>query len=510
MAILLLALGVCLCYLQVSSHQFVWDTEHIFANEQVRTFSWDNTIWIFTHAVIANWHPVSWISHTLDFTLFGWAPGGHHLISIFIHMLNGILVYLLVKMLFLRSARIDPVADETKVILISVLSALLFVLHPLRVESVAWVAERKDLLYSFFTLVSIKTYILYLDSKNKSSRRRYYGISLILFALALLSKSMAVTLPAVLLVLDCFALNRVKPKDSLLKPGEWLRITRQILPDKLAYFGFSFAVIIITIITQTDSIATTALTFTQQIQNTIHNIGFYLWRLFVPLNLSLFYPYPPLEELVSLSYWLPALIAILVFSGASIVMAIRGNSIPLCCWLIYLVTLSPVSGIISVGSAIYADRYAYLTLLPITVLLSIALVNIFQIFPRFRSITFSLIAFSLLALGMLTHAQVSYWKTPITLWTHVLKLYPDAALAHRNISSAYNLMGYHEEALGHLEHISEQGWDVDQNLAGTLARLNQKPRAMALYEKMILSGKYAEEDSEVFRREVERLRRTEN
>jgi hypothetical protein len=510
LVILLLALGVSSCYWQVSSHQLVWDTEHIFRNEQLRTFSWDNTIWIFTHAVIANWHPVSWISHTLDFTLFGWAPRGHHLISIFIHFLNGILVYLLVKMLLLRSTRIDPVTDETKVILISVLSALLFVLHPLRVESVAWVAERKDLLYSFFTLLSIKTYILYFDSENKSSRRRYYGISLILFVLALLSKSMAVTLPVVLLVLDCFALNRVRLKDSLLKPGEWLRITRQILPDKLAYFGFSFAVIIITIITQTDSIATTALTFTQQILNTIHNIGFYLWRLFVPLNLSPFYPYPPLDELVTLSYWLPALIAILIFSVMSFVMAIRGNPVPLCCWLIYLVTLSPVSGIIPVGSAIYADRYAYLTLLPIIVLLSIALVNIFQIFPRFRSITFAFILFSLIALGMLTHAQVSYWKTPITLWTHVLKLYPDAALAHRNISAAYNLMGYHEQALDHLEYISHQGWDVDQKLAGTLALVNQIPRALALYEKMILSGNYTEEESEAFKLEIERLQRTEN
>jgi tetratricopeptide (TPR) repeat protein len=160
-----------------------------------------------------------------------------------------------------------------------------------------------------------------------------------------------------------------------------------------------------------------------------------------------------------------------------------------------------------VGSAIYADRYSYLTLLPIIVLLSIALVNIFQIFPRFRSITFSLILFSLLALGMLTHAQVRHWKTPITFWTHVLKLYPDAALAHRNISAAYNLMGYHEQALGHLEYISEQGWDVDQNLAGTLALSNQVPRALALYEKMVLSGKYTKEESEAFKLEIERLQR---
>ena len=290
--------------------------------------------------------------------------------------------------------------------------------------------------------------------------------------------------------------------NASVRPEPPSRMIRSISPP--------FAVIIITIITQTDSIATTTLTFTQQVLNTIHNIGFYLWRMFVPLDLSPFYPYPPLEEIGSFSHWLPALIAILGFSAASFVMATRGNPVPLCCWLIYLVTLSPVSGIIPVGSAIVADRYSYLTLLPIIVLMSIALVNLFQIFPRFRSITFSLVLFSLIALGTLTHAQVSHWKNPITLWTHVLKLYPDAALAHKNISAAYNLIGYHENALGHLEYISEQGWDVDKQLAGTLALVNQIPRSLALYVKMVLSDKYTEVEIEAFKLEIERLQRADH
>lgn len=505
MVFLALGVSVTLCYLQVGSHQFVWDSEHIFQNEQLRTFTWDNVAWIFTHAIIANWHPISWLSHTLDFTLFGWSPGGHHLVSVFIHFLNGLTVYLLVKKLCLTQVRTVATVDETKVILISALSALLFVLHPLRVESVAWVAERKDVLYSFFTLLSVMSYLFYIDGKSKNIRRVYYGISLLLFILALLSKSMAVTLPAVLLILDCFALNRVTLKESLLNPREWLRIARQILPDKTAYFAISFVAIVITVVTQEDAISTASLTFAQQIQNTIHNVGFYLYRLLVPLNLSPFYPYPPLEEIGSPGYWLPALIALIVFSGTSITMAMRGNAIPLCCWLIYLVTLLPVSGIIPVGSAVAADRYAYMTLLPIIVLLAIGMVNIFQMFPRFRSITFSLILFSLLALGMLTHAQVSVWKTPLTLWTRVIQLYPDAALAHRNISAAYNLMGDRRKALSHLEYISNLGWNVDKELAGTLAQMDRNAEALAVYEKMILSGTYTEAENRLFKLEADRL-----
>lgn len=502
---MVLGLSVALCYAQVSSHQFVWDTEHIFKNEQLRTFSVENTLWIFTHAVISNWHPVSWISHTVDFTVFGWSPGGHHLVNVFIHFMNGVLVFMLVKMLFLQSISIDRPRDETRVILISALSALIFVLHPLRVESVAWVAARKDLLYSFFTLLALVAYILYRDIEMANKRRRYYFISLSMFFLALLSKSMAVTLPAVLIILDCFAMNRVKLKHSLKKPQEWLWVARQLLPDKVPFIGLSIIVIIITVITQADALPTATLTVGNQILNTLHNIGSYLVLLFLPVNLSPFYPFPPLQELSAISYWLPSLMAIAILSGLGIWAAIRGETLPLCCWLLYLVTLLPASGIIHVGSATSADRYTYLTLLPIIVLLSVGLVDLYQKFTRIRSITISFILFGLLTLGMLTHAQVSHWKTPITLWSRVLQLYPDAALAHRNISSSLRLMGDYEQALFHLEYISDRGWNVDKELAGTLAQLGQNSRALVLLQKMILSGSYSEEESQLLRIEMEGL-----
>ncbi len=500
MVILLLGLIIFLCYGQVISHQFVWDSEHIFNNEQLRAFTWANTAWIFTHPIIANWHPISWLSHTLDFVLFGWSPGGHHLANLFIHFLNSILVFHLVKLL---ASFLMP--DVRKAYLIAALSAVFFVIHPLRVESVAWVAARKDLLYSFFTLLSILTYIYYRKQPSIDVSRRWYIISLGFFILALLSKSMAVTLPALLILLDGFILRRAEIPERLTRVSDWTQAFRLLMPDKIVYFILTALIILTTILTQTQALSTESLSLTQALQTAIRSVALYIYHLFVPLNLSPFYPFPPLEELGEAMFWLPSLAAILAISLLGIILAFKGRTLLLCCWLLYLVSLSPASGIIHVGSATAADRYTYLTLLPLLVLISTFLVNAYLKYPKVRSVTLSLVLFALLSLGLLTHAQVGIWKTPISLWSHVLKLYPNAALAHRNISTSYILIGEYDEALNHLETISKKGWNVDKELAGTLALAGNIVRARDLFEKMIISGQYSEEDTQVFKSEIKRL-----
>ena len=489
----MLGLVVALCYAQTVYHQFVWDTVHIFQNEQVRNFSWNNTVWIFTHPILANWIPFSWLSHTLDFVLFGWSTGGHHVTNVLIHFLNGCVLYFLVKQLAGWKRRIDG----NLLVTVAALSALLFVLHPLRVESVAWVAARKDLLYSFFFMLSIMAYVNYVAAGEEHDRRKYYLTSLLLFVFSLLSKSMAVTLPAVLLVLDCYPLNRAG-----ISSGKLSAIAKSILPDKIPYFVLSIVISMVTLLTQSDAMPDSTFSSLQQILNAMHNAVFHIGKFLVPLSLSPFYPFPSLEEVNSVGYWLPALLALVLIFAISILWAVKGNPLALICWILYLTTLSPASGVIHVGSAASADRYTYLTLLPVTVLLSVGIVRAYVELPRFRSLTVSLTLFVLLSLGALTHAQVSWWQTPISLWSRVLHIYPDAALARRNISASYNFIGDHESALIHLQHISAQGWDVDTELARTLALTGRKAEAIALYKGMLLSDKYSGEEKEAFENEI--------
>ncbi len=500
MVILLLGLILFLCYGQVVSHQFVWDSEHIFKNEQLREFTWSNTIWIFTHPVIANWHPVSWLSHTLDFVLFGWSPGWHHLVNLFIHFLNSILVFYLVKQL-----AVFHTSDARKGFFIAALSALFFAIHPLRVESVAWVAARKDLLYSFFTLLSILAYVCYRRQSSPGLLGRCYLISFGFFVLALLSKSMAVTLPALLILLDVFILRRDALPGRFTNVADWTRAFSLLISDKIAFFILTLFTIAVTIMTQADAMSNEVLSSTQVLQTTVRNLGFYVYHLFIPLNLSPFYPFPPLQAIGEPAFWLPSLLAILVLTLSGILLARRGRTLFLCCWLLYLVSLSPASGIIHVGSAMAADRYTYLTLLPLIVLVSSLIINTYNEFPKVKSVTLSLTLFSLISLGFLTHAQVSIWRTPVSLWSHVLKVYPDAALAHRNISSSYILMGEYEEALGHLETISQKGWPVNKELAATLALAGHNSRARELLVKMISSGQYTIQDTQDFELEIKRL-----
>jgi len=457
-------------YSQTLGHQFFWDSNHIFKHETLRAFTLDNITWVFFNTVNANWHPVTLLTHIIDFSLFGWNAGGHHLINVALHCMTTIAVFYCIKQLLNRTDH----HEKLTVFSLAILTSVFFALHPLRVESVAWVAARKDLLYSLFFVLSIVAYVRYVDAHRWS----YYVLSLSLFVMALLSKSMAVTLPAVLLLLDYYPLRRLKLAGE---SGKW------VLADKIPYLLLTLGVIAITLATQSIAIADERLSQLDQIKNAIHNIVFYLDRFVAPIGLVPFYPFPEPETFHSMMYWLPQLMFVLLVSAASLYLAAQGKPLLLLSWGLYLVMLSPVSGVIHVGSAVAADRYTYLTLVPFCFLTSFAIVVFWHSFEALRQVTIFVVFLMVLTLTGLTFMQAGHWHSPLTLWSHVLRLYPNAALAHRNISTSYQVMGLHTEAIAHLRLLALQRWPVAGLLAEAYVKAGRVAEGIELCESLLAS-----------------------
>ncbi|MFH0945291.1 MAG: hypothetical protein V2A76_08855 [Planctomycetota bacterium] len=358
-----LAIGLCtyLTFAGALENEFIsLDTaDYVVRNEHIRSFSAENVRWMFLEAHSSNWHPLTWMSHALDYSWYGLAPRGHHLTSVLIHALNAALACLLFLLIGLRIPSL-----RNRALLGAGISALLYAVHPQRVESVAWVAERKDVLCQLFSLVTLIFYLLAADKGRQ--RWTWLSASLLAFALALLSKPMAVTLPVVMLILDVYPLGRIEVTPALrLRTG--FRPVIPILAEKLPFFLLTAASILLAIWAQGSEgsiVSLAAIDFGTRVSNALVALPFYFSKMLAPVNLSFFYEVPPIEALRG---WAGALIAAAVLLGVS-VHAIRafgkGSRHWLVALLYLLVAISPVIGIIFVGRAGAADRYTYMPTMP--------------------------------------------------------------------------------------------------------------------------------------------------
>ncbi len=488
-AVALLAL-IWLCYGQTLAHDFFWDTKHIFNTGEVQSFGFENLQWILTNTVLANWHPLSLLTHMVDFQLYGSNPAGHHFTNILIHVLCCLLVFLTTRQLV--SIR---VANRDEVFFLAVVTTCLFALHPLRVESVAWVAARKDLLYSVFFLLAVMLYVAYCRSSGQR-RAGFYCLSLFCFACSLLSKSMAVTLPAVLVLLDLYPLSRLNVR----RLGIYLRSG---LIDKLPFIALSMLVILVTLSTQSDAMGNQLSTL-DQLRNATHNVVFYLERVFVPIGLVPFYPFPGEDKFFSLFYWLPQLALIAGLTIVAFVSLWRGHPLFAVCWFLYLVMLSPASGVIHVGSAVAADRYTYLSQLPILMLLAIGAVRFYLEFDKLKRVVLVVAVLGAVTLTSLTYMQVTHWRDSVTLWSHVLQHYPDASLARRNLSTSYFENGDYENALFHIDVLAVQGWPVAPLLVEALDATGRRHQGMVRFSFLLEQPNISERQRSTYR-EVIRL-----
>jgi len=418
-------------YLPALQNGFVgsWDDGlYILDNTYIHSLRWEFFRWAFTDTSVAlYWHPLTWISHAADYALWGPNPFGHHLTSIVLHALNtGIVVWLTIRLLDVANEDRAKdgramTADRRALLMTAGITGILFGLHPLHVESVAWIAMRKDLLYSLFYLLSILSYLRYArDPGTAETQRAFYlegryWASLLLFILALCSKPMAVTLPAVLLLLDWYPLNRIRSWKSL----------AALIAEKIPFLVLSGIVSIIAAVAQKsgEGLKTyVEVSFDTRLLIVFRALTMYLWKIIVPVNLQPLHPYPK-EAFFTEPAYLSAIILTAAIT-AGVVLIARKSRLPMAVWAFFIITLLPVIGFFQTGGQFMADRYAYLASLGPFLLMGLGFswgwTQADTLKQKVRAIK-PLIATALIALtvtlSFLTIKQIGLWQNALVLWS---------------------------------------------------------------------------------------------
>ena len=436
MAKALVAVITFVAFLPALGNGFVaWDDDRNFLdNPHYRGLGPAQLAWMVSH-LDAHYVPLTGLTLGLDYVLWGMNPAGYHLTSLVLHAANAVLVYAVARRLIAAAL---PGVSSIALALGSAVAALLFAVHPLRVESVAWATERRDVLCGLFYLLTVLAYLRYCASAS----RRWYRLSLAFLAAALLSKAMAVTLPVILLLLDAYPLRR--------------RAWR----EKLPFFALSLAAGAIALVAQRAAGATSTVTFLGPLERVAiagYSLAFYLWKTLVPRHLSPIYELPARVDAFASSYVASAL-AVLALSVLAIALRRRWPAFTVV-WASYVVTVLPVSGLVQVGPQIAADRYTYLALLGVAILAGGAFVLVWRALEGRRAA--ALVArwaaapvlgcgalALVIALAVLTIKQTQVWRNSETLWTHALSVGP-SAIAHAKLGVVRDEQGRPEEAIAH-------------------------------------------------------------
>lgn len=376
----------------------------------------EGALWAFTSFDAANWHPLTWLSHMLDVQMFGMTPLGHHLTNLLLHIANTLLLFLFLVYATGSSWR-------------SFFAALLFGIHPLHVESVAWIAERKDVLSAFFCMLTLLAYLRY--SRNRS--RTTYLPVMGLFAAALMSKPMVVTLPFVLFFLDYWPLWRFPQSfDAKLPPdGAWKETSLTIVLEKLPLFVLAGISTTMTIMAQKSAgaIKYTA-SFTENIVNALVSYGTYLFKMVWPGDMVVLYPY------VVQPIWKAIAAGSFIVGISFFVWIWRDRRYLLTGWFWYLVTLLPVSGIIRIGEHSIADRYTYIPLIGPFILISWGTWELIEYRRAVKKIIIPVVVGVLIFFFIKTWNQIPYWRDSNVLFRHAIRYTSDNWVAYYNLGNS--------------------------------------------------------------------------
>ncbi len=504
--IIILIIACAAAYGRILSNEFINfdDPVYIIENQHIKSgFSVETVKWAFTAVVSSNWHPLTLLSHTLDWSLFREHAGGHHLVNLLLHIFNVILLFLFLNKI-------------TKNLWPAAFAAALFALHPLRVESVAWAAERKDVLSMFFGLLTLYAYAFYVEKPRVSK----YILCLILFMLALMSKPMLVTLPFVLLLLDYWPLerwkketkatneeNRVKVvqvkkkgkqyktqfiKQNISVPAKEQPTISQLLWEKVPFFILAIISSIVTVWAQQTGgalVSFQGLSFPERFMNAVVSYVLYLRKTFWPVDLAIFYPY---QHALPLWQFLGSLLILLLISVV-VILYIRKLPFLFVGWFWYLGTLIPVIGLVQVGAQSIADRYTYLPSIGIGIILAWGLISLLPKERLQRIILIPLAVIIIILLTALTWRQCGYWKNSITLFNHALNVTTDNYLAHDCLGVALDVTGKHQEAVSHYRDsikINTNYANAHYNLAGSLKDQGIMEEAMQQYRETLYLNRY--------------------
>ncbi len=469
---LILVAATLAIYNPVNRHPFVNydDDRYVTENPHVQNgLNRDTIAWAFTAKEQGNWHPITWLSHSLDYELFHQNPTGHHFTSLLIHAANAVLLFL---MLVYATGRLGP----------SLLVAALFALHPINVESVAWVAERKNVLSTFFFFAAVAAYCWY---ARKPGWRRYLAFAG-LFALGLMSKPMIITLPFVLLLMDYWPLNRIQGS-----PRGTIHLTQaplhRLVVEKVPLLVLSAASAVITMQAQQAGGAMRSgaqFPLGVRLQNAVVAYATYLWKMIWPSHLAPLYPHPG----NSLAVWQVATAALVLLAVTGAVLRFRSRRYLMTGWLWFLGTLVPVIGLVQVGDQAMADRYAYIPLIGIFIMIAWGAADLAD--SRHLGWVARVIPATciLIALSFVTNRQLGYWSSNYDLWTHALAVTDRNFVAQNNLGGALLLLGKPDAAYSHFQAAAEINPNdpmSHSNLGAYLQEHGKLPEAMAQYERTI-------------------------
>jgi protein O-mannosyl-transferase len=501
---LALAVVTAAIYVRAARNDFVNYDDSVYVTENVHVnsgFKWANVQWAFKSGHASNWHPLTWLSHMADCQLFGVRASAIHLVNVGFHVINAVLLFLVLRGMTAATWR-------------GAMVAALFALHPLHVESVAWISERKDVLSTLFFLLTVGAYAAYVKSCAQSPQSKvpvgpglerrslvtrhsihFYLLALLFFALGLMSKPMLVTTPFVLLLLDCWPLQRLANAQAnkqnsvsvtgLQSPRATLRSALRLLLEKLPFFGLSLASSFITFLVQRRGGAvSTALTFGGRLANALVSYVRYLKKMVWPDDLAVLYPHPghwPMWQVLACAGLLLAISAVAIGLARRKPYLIVG-------WLWFLGTLVPVIGLVQVGIQSMADRYTYVPLIGLFIIVVWGADDLLAecLAPPWRG---ALVGFgAAAALGgcaWVTARQIGIWRDSESLFLRTVQVTQNNYLAHNNLGFYYSGKGKVADAMEQYRlalKINPGYEDALNNLGYALAGQHKIAEAIPLYE----------------------------
>ncbi len=478
LAFALLLTATLLFYGSVGKLLFVTydDPWYVTANSHVAAgLSWENLGYAFTTLDAGNWHPLTWISHMIDCELFGLDPAGHHYDSLLFHSLNVLLLFWIL---------LKATGHRWR----SFCASALFALHPLNVQNVAWISERKSLVSALFMFLAFLSYGWYVRNPNW---KRYLTLAGC-FAASLLSKPMAVSFPFALLLLDYWPLGRLPdPAECRIsggdgaRPGWWNRLGKLTL-EKLPLFAMAAASSWITIVAQKGSNAmqlNSQVPFVSRLANAVYSYFEYVRILFWPARLSVFYPFPVLAA------WKVVLSALFLAAITVLVLIYRRRKYLVFGWFWFLGMLVPVIGLLQVGKQAMADRYCYIPLLGLFVILVWLAAEAIQTMHLPHPATIAVAACVLLAAGVTTRMNLEYWQNSGTLWAHARQVAsrPDVMI-QTNLGETLARDGQMDQAMQELrigEQLDPQNAEIHGDIGAVLLEGNQLPEAEAEFQTVV-------------------------
>ncbi|HVO66439.1 MAG TPA: tetratricopeptide repeat protein [Syntrophales bacterium] len=463
---------------QVYNFDFVRydDDKYVTENSHVRSgFTKDGFVWAFTSVNANNWHPLTWLSHMLDCQLYGLNPAGHHLTNLFLHILNTLLLFFIFNLM-------------TGFMWRSAFVAALFAIHPLHVESVAWVAERKDVLSTLFFMLTLWSYINYI---RRPGLYRYLPV-LLFFILGLMSKPMLVTLPFVLLLLDFWPLGRLQFTEIISSAGSQPASNQDaaksvigLLIEKIPLFIISAASVCVTLYAQWTGIASfQALPFGTRISNALVSFISYMAKMVWPVNLAVFYPYPDIIPI----WQIVGSILLLILITLIALRSVRRYPYVMTGWLWYLGTLVPVIGLVQVGNQSLADRYTYIPMIGLFMIIAWSVPDLLARWRYHRTALVVSASLVIVVLTTLTVLQVRYWRDSIILFEHALGVTKNNYVMHSNLGASLAEQGKYDDAVLHYTEalrIKPDDFEARYNIANALARQGKMEESLSHYAEAL-------------------------